>query len=254
MRVVERLTRVNCWPGRAGHRVEAVCLHITDGETAAGALSWFANPESEVSAHYVVDRDGAVYRALSEEDTAWANGRLNRPNLTNPLIAGWARAGLNPNRVTVSVEAVGRPGKPWPEAQRRSVAWLIGDVCRRHGLMTEASSAEDVKIDRTRVIAHAELDSVTRARCPGLTVGQWASLLAEASASQGRSIDPAGGYVVGEGIRAALAAAADRARGPERRLATTDDGSLAVCAGERGLYLWSPDSGHVYRVPRTDET
>jgi hypothetical protein len=104
------------------------------------------------------------------------------------------------------------------------------------------------------VIAHAELDSVTRARCPGLTVGQWASLLADASAGQGRAIDPTGGHTVGEGIRAALAAAADTARGPERRLATGDGGSLAVCAGERGLYLWSPDSGHVYRVPRTEGT
>jgi N-acetyl-anhydromuramyl-L-alanine amidase AmpD len=243
VRVVERPTRVNYWPGRAGHQVEAVCLHVTDGETAAGALSWFADPASEVSAHYVVDRDGVIYRALPEEDTAWANGRLNRPNLANPLIAGWARDGLNPNRVTISVEVVGRPDKPWPAAQRRSGAWLIGDLCRRYGL----------PIDRTRVIAHADLDSVTRARCPGLTVGQWASLLAEASASQSRATDPTGGYAVGEGIRAALAAAADTALGPERRLATADGASLALCAGERGLYLWSPDSGHVYRVPRTED-
>jgi N-acetyl-anhydromuramyl-L-alanine amidase AmpD len=241
VRVVDRLTRVNYWPGRAGRAVEAVCLHITDGETAAGALSWFADPESGVSAHYVVDRDGAIYRALPEGDTAWANGGLKQPNLTNPLIAGWARAGLNPNRVTLSVEAVGRPGNPWPAAQRRAVAWLIGDLCRRHGL----------PIDRTRVIAHAELNSVTRARCPGLTAGQWAALLAEASAGQGGATDPTGGHAVGEGIRAALAAAADTALGPERYVKANDAvGELSYCAGRRGLWLWTSDGGQVYFLPR----
>jgi hypothetical protein len=231
--VVERLTAVNFWPGRSGRAIEAVCLHISDGETAAGAIGWFQNPESGVSAHYVVDRDGTIYRVVKEGDAAWANGRLNRPNLGNPLIAGWARAGLNPNLATVSVEAVGRSGAPWPAAQRRAVGWLIGDVCRRHGL----------PLDRRHVIGHGELDSVTRARCPGLTPERWAALLAEAAAA-----DPTGGHAVGAGVLAALLAAGDQALGPERYFRAADGAELSVCAGRQGLYLWSADSGVVYRA------
>jgi N-acetyl-anhydromuramyl-L-alanine amidase AmpD len=240
MTVVERLTTSNCWPGRAGRAVEGVVLHVTDGDTAAGALSWFANPDSKVSAHYVVDRDGTVYRAVREADTAWANGVVRRPNLTNPLIAGWARSGLNPNLVTVSVEAVGRPGAPWPAAQRAAVAGLIADLCRRHRL----------PLDRTHVIGHAELDSVSRAHCPGLAPEQWAALLAEATTPAASAPDPTNGHAVGAGIRAALAAANDTALGPERYFRAQDGAELSVCPGRHALYLWSADGGHVYRIPR----
>lgn len=227
----------NRWVGRNGQRVVALVLHITDGDTAAGALAWFRSPHSQVSAHYVVDRDGAVLPVVDEADTAWANGRLARPNLANPLIAGWAAAGLNPNWVTLSIEVVGRPGAPWPVAQRAAVARLIADGCRRHGL----------SIDRTHVIGHGELDGVTRARCPGLTEGQWDTLLAEARA---HATDPTGGFSVGAGIRAALAAAGDVALGPERYLRAADGGEVSVVAGRDALYVWSADGGGVYRVGR----
>jgi N-acetyl-anhydromuramyl-L-alanine amidase AmpD len=239
MTVVEHLTTINFWPGRAGRAIEAVVLHVTDGDTAAGTLSWFRSPASQVSAHYVVDRDGTVYRAVREADTAWANGVVRQPNLANPLIAGWARSGLNPNLVTVSIEAVGRPATPWPAAQHAAVAELIADICRRRQL----------PIDRTHIIGHYQLDSLTRPRCPGLTAEDWDALIA-AARQAAATIDPTGGHPVGAGIRAALAAAGDTALGPERYFRAQDGAELSACPGHHALYLWSADSGHVYRIPR----
>ena len=40
-----------------------------------GHSSWFQNPTSKVSAHYVVEQDGSVVQMVSEDDTAWHNGK-----------------------------------------------------------------------------------------------------------------------------------------------------------------------------------
>ena len=150
---------------RNGQHPEALCMHITDGESAAGAISHWAGP-TDASAHYIVDKDGTIYRTVREEYAAWANGAVNKPDLTNPLIARWVGAGINPNSCTISIEIVGRPGPIKPAAQWTSVLWLADDVCRRWGIPR----------DRTHVIGHYQIDSVNRARCPSLTDAQWGDL------------------------------------------------------------------------------
>ena len=44
----------NFWSGRNGQALTGICLHGTAG---GGTLEWFQNPQSDVSAHYVVDED-----------------------------------------------------------------------------------------------------------------------------------------------------------------------------------------------------
>lgn len=50
---------------------EGLVLHGTAG---GGTVSWFQNPSSQVSAHYVVEQDGRIVQMVSEDDTAWHNG------------------------------------------------------------------------------------------------------------------------------------------------------------------------------------
>jgi N-acetyl-anhydromuramyl-L-alanine amidase AmpD len=166
LQIVDRLTPVNYSVGRGGHRVRAIVAHITDGETAAGAVGWFHSPASGVSAHYVVDRDGSTYRVVREQDTAWANGVMNKPNMTNAIVAGWVEDGTNPNSETVSIEAVGKPSQGWTTAQVAVVDLLVRDIADRWG----------VPISATTVIGHKDIDSVNRARCPSLTPAQWDTL------------------------------------------------------------------------------
>lgn len=162
----DNLTPVNYTTGRGGHRVTALVMHITDGETAAGAIGWFHSPASKVSAHYVVDREGTITRVVAEANTAWANGVLNDPNLANPIVVGWVRDGVNPNSETISVEAVGKPNQGWTTKQLAVVDVLNRDIAARWGISINAHT----------VMGHRDLDHVNRARCPSLTPAQWARL------------------------------------------------------------------------------
>lgn len=150
---------------RNGQHPEAVVMHITAGDSAAGAISHWNSPV-DASAHYIVEKDGRIFRTVREEDAAWSNGVVNKPDLTNPLIARWVGAGINPNSCTIGIEIVGFPSATKPALQWASVLWLVADVCRRWGIAR----------DRTHIIGHYQIDSVTRARCPSLTEAQWAEL------------------------------------------------------------------------------
>lgn len=63
--------------GRSGS-ISTIVVHVTQG-AYAGAISWFQNPEANVSAHYVIrSSDGEVTQMVRDADTAWhardANG------------------------------------------------------------------------------------------------------------------------------------------------------------------------------------
>ncbi|BAJ64430.1 N-acetylmuramoyl-L-alanine amidase [Anaerolinea thermophila] len=52
------------------NRPQAVVVHATEGELPA-ALAHLRDPQSRVSAHYVVDRDGTVYQLVPERAVAY---------------------------------------------------------------------------------------------------------------------------------------------------------------------------------------
>lgn len=169
--LIDDYTPVNYERGRGGLVPRAIVVHITDSSPSdfspdGGAVGWFRNPVSEVSAHYVARIDGAIARVVREADTAWANGVVKAPDLGNPLVARWVRQSINPNRETISIEIAGRPGGAKPAAQWAAVVWLVADICRRQGIAR----------DRDHIIGHYQIDSVTRARCPSLTDVQWGEL------------------------------------------------------------------------------
>ena len=60
--------------GRSSHNINYVVIHTTQG-SYNGTISWFQNPASQVSAHYVVkSSDGAVTQMVREKDIAWHAG------------------------------------------------------------------------------------------------------------------------------------------------------------------------------------
>lgn len=83
--------------GRSGYRPEAVVIHIMAG-TLAGTDAHFANPASQVSAHYGIGKQGQIHQYVKEEDTAFHAGTVDRPT--------WAliKPGINPNLYCVTPE------------------------------------------------------------------------------------------------------------------------------------------------------
>lgn len=61
---------------RSGTAVREVIQHTTEG-SFSGAISWFKNPSSQVSAHYVLSSSGQVVQMVAESNRAWHAGDHN---------------------------------------------------------------------------------------------------------------------------------------------------------------------------------
>jgi N-acetylmuramoyl-L-alanine amidase len=56
---------------RNGTAIDMIVMHFTDGPSAQGAINRFLNPAEQVSAHYIIDRDGTIYQMVQDDDKAW---------------------------------------------------------------------------------------------------------------------------------------------------------------------------------------
>jgi N-acetylmuramoyl-L-alanine amidase len=76
---------------RKGTDIDAIVLHHTGGRTAASAASELTrkheDPKKDVSAHYVIDKDGTIYQLVEDEYRAWhAGGNLDGQDCNNRSI------------------------------------------------------------------------------------------------------------------------------------------------------------------------
>lgn len=135
-------------PGRNGHKVLAVVMHIGEGYRAGFHKQFTAGG---LSAHYVVYRDGSIEQWVREEDAAWHAGEVYKP--------AWAfyEPGVNPNLTTIGIEHEGFTGEPWTEEMIQADLFLLRGIAERHGLVYSVNT----------LIGHHQLDSVNRRNCPG---------------------------------------------------------------------------------------
>jgi N-acetylmuramoyl-L-alanine amidase len=117
--------------------VSMVVLHYTGMQTAAEALARLCDPEVKVSAHYLIDEDGAVVSLVPEEKRAWHAGRSFWRGITDV------------NSASVGIELV-NPGhewgyRPFPEAQMEALLPLLADIIERHN------------IARANVVGHSDV-------------------------------------------------------------------------------------------------
>jgi N-acetylmuramoyl-L-alanine amidase len=107
----------------AGANIDTVVVHATVFETADEVIHHFANPETNVSAHYTIDRDGTVVSHVAEEHRAWHAGESRMKD---------GRA--NVNDFSIGIELVNRnDGKdPFPEAQLLALRNLVKAITARH--------------------------------------------------------------------------------------------------------------------------
>ncbi len=144
---------VNCDSGRFGHQIEMIVLHFTASGTSAGTISWFKNPQSRVSAHYVLDKDGKIFQLVKDGDTAWhagLPGNLTRDDIIRPNpraigieIVNWGRLTKQDNRyynwlgkehLGEVVEIGGSYWEPYTEAQYESLIELVAYLCKRYNV------------------------------------------------------------------------------------------------------------------------
>lgn len=107
--------------------IDMLVMHYTGMESAAEALARLCDPQAAVSAHYLVDEDGAVYRLVPEQQQAWHAG------------ASFWRGMTSINARSIGIELV-NPGhafgyRPFPEPQMAAVSALCRDIVQRHGIL-----------------------------------------------------------------------------------------------------------------------
>ncbi len=149
--IYEFIKTENYWVGRGKYRPEAIVIHITCGPASA-CIDWFLRQESQVSAHYLVCRNGKIVQFVREEDTAWHAGKVVNP--TWRLL----REGVNPNLYTIGIEMEGWEDQKPTFIQTIVCAVLIGVIAKRWG----------IPLDKDHVIGHREIDA--RKNCPGKNI------------------------------------------------------------------------------------
>lgn len=103
--------------------IDTVVLHHTAGKALIGTVRWFWNPESQVSAHFTVGRDGSIVQHVSTYRRAWHAGRS---------VDGFGRNNVNDFSVGIEIDNVGDGNEPYPEAQLQAVEHVVSVLMRRH--------------------------------------------------------------------------------------------------------------------------
>jgi N-acetylmuramoyl-L-alanine amidase len=103
---------------RGGVEIDTIMLHSTGG-ALRGSLEWLCNPNSKVSAHYLLSKDGVIYKLVPITRAAWHAGRCRVPNA---------------NRRSIGIEMEQLPGDSWTDAQREVLTRLVRVL--RHAVPT----------------------------------------------------------------------------------------------------------------------
>ncbi len=117
--------------------VNVLVLHYTGMRTAADALARLRDPAAKVSAHYVVDEDGAVYALVAEQNRAWHAG-----------VSFWRGVtGLNDRSIGIEIVNPGHEFgyRAFPAMQMQAVRDLCRGILGRH------------KIPARNVVAHSDI-------------------------------------------------------------------------------------------------
>lgn len=118
---------------RTAADISYVIIHKIEG-SYSGCISWFQNCSAQVSAHYVISKNGEITQMVKEEDVAWHAGNWNY------------------NLASVGLEHEGYTAKDdVTDAEYKASAALTKDICDRNGIPKS----------RTYIIGHNEVPGAT---------------------------------------------------------------------------------------------
>ena len=123
----------NFGPRKNGLLPEIVVIHYTAMQSAEAAIARLSDPAAEVSAHYIIDRLGAVTRLVDEEHRAWHAG-----------VGAW-RGLEDINSRSIGIELDNTGAHPFPEPQMAALETLLRDIVQRWEILP------------TNVIGHSDM-------------------------------------------------------------------------------------------------
>jgi N-acetylmuramoyl-L-alanine amidase len=117
--------------------IDMIVLHYTGTPTAEAALARLRDPDVRVSAHYLVEEDGGVWRLVDERRRAWHAG-----------VSHWrGMSGLNSRSIGIELVNPGHDGGygPFPALQMAVVCDLCLELLSRH------------RIPARNIVAHSDI-------------------------------------------------------------------------------------------------
>ncbi|MFC6998367.1 N-acetylmuramoyl-L-alanine amidase [Rufibacter roseus] len=99
-----------------------VVIHHTAQNSTEQTLKTFTTPKTQVSAHYVIGRDGKVYHMLSDYLRAWHGGNAKWGNTTDL------------NSTSIGIELDNNGFEPFQEAQIESLIQLLALLKKNYGI------------------------------------------------------------------------------------------------------------------------
>ena len=120
-----------------GGIINSIIIHYTGMKTAQEALNRLCDAQAEVSAHYTIDEDGAVYNHVDPEKRAWHAG-----------VSAWGEL-KNFNDFSIGIELV-NPGhehgyRAFPDVQIDALVMLMKDLYSQY------------PIDQKLVLGHSNI-------------------------------------------------------------------------------------------------
>lgn len=123
----------NFGPRRDGARPSLIVLHYTAMASAEAACKTLCNPETEVSAHYLISSKGRIDQLVQEDMRAWHAGAGQWGDITD----------VNSHSIGIELDNLGTHG--FAEPQMAALEWLLPQIMQRWSILPK------------NVIAHSDL-------------------------------------------------------------------------------------------------
>jgi N-acetylmuramoyl-L-alanine amidase len=115
----------NCGPRRDGLTPSLIVLHYTAMASAEAAIARLCDPAAEVSAHYVIARDGTLTGLVPEDLRAWHAG------------AGSWQGLEDVNSRSIGIELDNDGASPFTEPLMATLETLLPQIMARHDIAPE---------------------------------------------------------------------------------------------------------------------
>lgn len=106
-----------------GTVIDTVVIHATVLNTLDEVSRHFSNPQTEVSAHYTIDRDGTVASHVAEDKRAWHAGESRMKD---------GRSNVNNFSIGIELVNLNDGVDPFPETQLDAMRRLLRQITARH--------------------------------------------------------------------------------------------------------------------------
>ncbi|MDD2717825.1 MAG: peptidoglycan recognition family protein [Candidatus Wallbacteria bacterium] len=132
------------------HKPDTIVIHWVGEGTAAGAVRWFLNPDSRVSAHFIINQTGEVVQMVKLRDTAWHCTRRIEP------LGGMN----NPRTIGIEHEATWNNPELWfTDSMLKASADLVRFLCEKYQI--------PMRFGSPGILGHSNMPGCLDKNCPG---------------------------------------------------------------------------------------